>query len=289
MTFKNLLVHVDDDAGSPARLEAAIKLARDHDAHLTSLYVQADPSWPGYVRAQMPAEVMEIQERQLAEHAKGVEKRVVGVIEKSGLGVDHRTRRGSETAVAEIVALHARYADLAILGQDNPEETVGRELPAHVLLSSGRPAVVVPYIGAGKTLGQRVMVAWDAGREAARAVNDALPILERAQSVILLTVNPQDAPHGQEPGTDIALQLARHGVKVEVQHNVRGSGAGRHDSVAARRSQQRSSGHGRLRPFAPARAAPGRRHPADPGAHDRAGVHVPLIAAGRRRRLISGP
>jgi nucleotide-binding universal stress UspA family protein len=220
MTFKNLLVHVDDDAGSPARLEAAIKLARDHDAHLTSLYVQADPSWPGYVRAQMPAEVMEIQERQLAEHAKGVEKRVVGVIEKSGLGVDHRTRRGSETAVAEIVALHARYADLAILGQDNPEETVGRELPAHVLLSSGRPAVVVPYIGAGKTLGQRVMVAWDAGREAARAVNDSLPILERAQSVILLTVNPQDAPHGQEPGTDIALQLARHGVKVEVQHNV---------------------------------------------------------------------
>ena len=130
MTFKNLLVHVDDDAGCPARLEAAIKLAQDHGAHLTSLYVQTYPSWPGYVRAQMPAEVMEIQERQLAEHAKGVEQRIVAAIEKSGLGADHRTRQGSEMAVAEIVALHARYADLAILGQDNPEEIVGRELPA---------------------------------------------------------------------------------------------------------------------------------------------------------------
>ena len=77
---------------------------------------------------------------------------------------------------------------------------------------------MVPYIGPGATLGQRVTVAWNAAREAARAVNDALPMLERAQAVDVVTVNPSEAPfgHGEEPGADIGLHLARHGVKVEV-------------------------------------------------------------------------
>ena len=92
MTFKNLLVHVDDDAGSAARLDAAIKLARDHEAHLTSLYVQVEPSWPGYVQAQMPEEVLKIQESQLIENAMEVKRKVVEVIEKSGLSADHRNR-----------------------------------------------------------------------------------------------------------------------------------------------------------------------------------------------------
>ncbi len=63
------------------------------------------------------------------------------------------------------------------------------------------------------------MVAWDASREAARAVSDALPILERASSVAVVSVNPRsrDFGHGDVPGADIALHLARHGVKVDVQ------------------------------------------------------------------------
>ena len=85
-------------------------------------------------------------------------------------------------------------------------------------MAAGRPALVVPYIGAGKTIGARPMVAWDGGREAARAVNDAMPMLERAKSVVVLTVNPKKRDHGQEPGADIALHLARHGIKVEAQH-----------------------------------------------------------------------
>jgi nucleotide-binding universal stress UspA family protein len=64
-----------------------------------------------------------------------------------------------------------------------------------------------------------VVVAWDASREAARAVSDALPILEKASSVTVVTVNPRerDYGHGDVPGADIAVYLARHGVKVDVQ------------------------------------------------------------------------
>jgi nucleotide-binding universal stress UspA family protein len=122
---------------------------------------------------------------------------------------------------ASIVALHGRHADLVVLGQADPDTASARAryLVEEVTLSAGRPALVVPYIGTAGTLGRRVMVAWDAGREATRALNDALPILKLADSVTVLSVNPQPGRdgHGEDPGADIGLHLARHGVPVEVQ------------------------------------------------------------------------
>ena len=122
--------------------------------------------------------------------------------------------------VAEVVALHARYADLVVLGQPDSENggEVDAQVPEDVVLSAGRPALVVPYIGAGEEIGKRVLIAWDGGREAARAVNDALPLLENAEFVAVLVVNPSQGAHGEEPGADIALHLARHGIAVEAQH-----------------------------------------------------------------------
>ena len=125
------------------------------------------------------------------------------------------------TEIADAVATNARYADLAILGQHDPDDAASgpRYLPEEVMLGCGRPVLIVPYIGPAATFGERVIVAWDASREAARAVNDALPLLRRAKQVGVVSVNPRPWPfaHGEEPGADIGLHLARHGVKVEVQ------------------------------------------------------------------------
>ena len=87
-----------------------------------------------------------------------------------------------------------------------------------LVLSAGRPVLMIPYIGASSPIGRIVTVAWDAGQAAARAVADAMPLLETADKVHVLAVNPVagiDA-HGAEPGADIALNLARHDVKAEV-------------------------------------------------------------------------
>ncbi len=99
------------------------------------------------------------------------------------------------------MALHARYADLAIVKQDDPKDrniSQAGHIVETTLLSSGRPVLVVPYAGDFATLGQNVLVGWKSEREAARAVNDALPLLQQARSVTVLAINPR-------AGTQIAV------------------------------------------------------------------------------------
>jgi len=219
MTLKNLLVHLDDSPACAGRLAVAIDLAQAYEAHLIGLHVAVDPVLPGGVRGEIPVRFLAALEEQTEERAQAVMARFAEAVEKNGLTADSRAVRGAAVQVAEIVSLHARYADLVVLGQPDPDSArdVDGHLAENVIMSSGRPALVVPYIGAGKSLGRRVLVAWDAGREAARAVNDALPFLRRADKVSVLVISPHNG-HGPEPGADIALHLARHGVRAEAQH-----------------------------------------------------------------------
>ena len=220
MAYKDLLVHVDDSKGCAARVKAAVELAIAHDAHLTGVSLLTDPAPSSFVQGYLPQDVVDMLQRQARERADAALGRFAEVAKRNQISFETRIDRVLYTAMAEALATNARYADLVILGQAGPDDAdVPRYLPEEVTLASGRPSLVIPYIGPGATLGQRVSVAWDASREAARAVNDALPILQRAQAVGVVTVNPREGPfgHGEQPGADIALHLARHGIKVEVQ------------------------------------------------------------------------
>ncbi|MGH8722996.1 MAG: universal stress protein, partial [Burkholderiales bacterium] len=219
--YKSILVHVDRSKACRARIDAAIALALQHEAHLTGLYLIVEPTGANFVRGYLPPEILSAATAQAEERAKSKLAEFSAAAERNQLTFDTRIDRGFDVDLAEIFTLHARYADLAVVGQNDPDEpspSSGR-LPEQVVLACGRPVLLIPYIGAGKTLGQRVVVGWDASREAARAVRDALPILTQASSVNLVSVNPRPADfgHGEVPGADVALYLARHGVKVEVQ------------------------------------------------------------------------
>ena len=118
------------------------------------------------------------------------------------------------------VVLQARYCDIAVVGQADPDAVGGDagDLTEGLVFGSGRPVITVPYAGNFGTIGKRVLVARDATREASRALHDALPILTRATEVIVYCVNP---PSGQHiPGADIAAHLAQHGVKAEAHQTV---------------------------------------------------------------------
>ncbi|MBI3447199.1 MAG: universal stress protein [Magnetospirillum sp.] len=116
------------------------------------------------------------------------------------------------------LALHARYADLTIMGQ------TPFGAPDHVtdlLMNVGRPLLVVPLHGSFPVVGQRVLVAWNASREATRAVFDALALLKKASLVTVMTMDA-DVDEGRVAGADISLALARHGVAVEIVHSTLG-------------------------------------------------------------------
>ena len=120
--------------------------------------------------------------------------------------------------VSETLVRQARQADLVILGQVNPDHPPppeGRQLVEDVLMTSGRPILVIPYIGHFQTVGSRILVGWNNSREAARAVNDAIPLLAKAASVTILEVSPRRPATDDATGADITRHLAHHGIRAE--------------------------------------------------------------------------
>ena len=135
-----------------------------------------------------------------------------------GAAVRSFERRLVDDEPGAALALQARYADLVVLSQSDPDDPVARMtpgLPEYVMLASARPVLVLPHAGHFPVIGSEVLVAWDASTAATRALANALPLLKRARRVTVAVFNPDNA-HGQQPGADIALYLARHGINAEV-------------------------------------------------------------------------
>jgi len=219
MSYKNLLVLIDQTKANAGRLKAAIDLARAKEAHLTGLYVINEPALPGFVRGQIPQETIEARRAGDLEAARAANGAFLAIADREGIQADARIARAEDHEVAALIARHARYADLIVAGQADPDELGpgGRHMVEQLTLSAGRPVLAIPFIGTERAIGRIVTVAWDAGREAARAVADGMPFLENADEVHVLIVNPTSGinDHGEEPGADIALSLARHGIKAE--------------------------------------------------------------------------
>lgn len=225
MALKDILVHLDGSKQAAARLALAANLARKHGAHLAALHV-VDVELPLIASADagggmaIAGLIDQLREQALAEAAK-VQAMVADRGRMDGLGIEWRQAEG---VTAEQAALHARYADIVVVGQHDPDGSTPQATAVveHVLFSAGRPVLVVPYAGDHATTGARVLLGWKPSREAARAVNDALGLLSKAETVTVFSVNPRPGidAHGEQPGADIALHLARHGIKVEVDHTI---------------------------------------------------------------------
>jgi nucleotide-binding universal stress UspA family protein len=218
MKLCDILVHVDQSPRAQMRLDMAAELARQHGAHLTALQV-IDVAMPVMAMGDggggaVIAELME-QMRQSALVA-GVQLKVAfeAALARDGIMGEWRQVEGT---TREILALHGRYVDLLVLGQDDPESDSDGLLEA-VVFDSGRPVLAIPFAGSFKTIGKRVLVGWNASREASRALHDALPLIAKAETATVFLANPTRGldGHGEEPGADIARHMVRHGLKVEV-------------------------------------------------------------------------
>jgi nucleotide-binding universal stress UspA family protein len=228
MALKDMLVHLDGTRQAAARLDCAAALAARHGSHLVGLHT-VEFHLPSGITADAGGAALGMLMRKLREDAAAEAEQQRHLFEerirRDGLSGEWRAVQGQAAAT---VALHARYADLAMLGQPDPDSAgamLATEVLEAVLFTSGRPVLMVPYAGHFGAPGQRVLIGWNAGKEAARAVADALPLLVGAEQVTVVAINPRlgIGGHGDVPAADIALHLARHGVVATAQHAMSGS------------------------------------------------------------------
>ena len=215
MSLKSILAHAAPNDRLDAVLDVTFTLATAHEAHAIGLHVSSDPTTsfqtlPGPI----PSELMSAIEDRIQDEQSGAEAGFRAAAERHGLSAEWRVESGDP---ASGICTHARYADLTVMGQwDEDDPSSDRELPTTVATMTGRPVLIVPRTGRYEEVGKRVLVCWNASREATRAVTDALPILQLADQVTVLAVNPDGGPeHGEVPSADISHYLARHGVSAE--------------------------------------------------------------------------
>ncbi|MEI6473176.1 MAG: universal stress protein [Holophagaceae bacterium] len=204
MALKNLMVHLSKSDRTAQRLEAAVGLARKHNARLVGVFGQlADAMRIGVVPSWPPESYVEAREASQAQF----EAATAGLPNAEWVDVN----RGSEALVTQRVVEIARCFDLVVMGQyrDPALSFAPPDLCEDVVLNSGRPVLIIPYIRTHIELGRRPMVAWTNAREAARALNDALPLIEGCEEVVLFSsVEGEENPHAE-----VAKHLAAHGLK----------------------------------------------------------------------------
>jgi len=220
MSYKTILVHVDQSRHAAARIKIAAEIAVTENAHLIGA------AMTGLSRFVYRDSAIDLTRTIVANHIDSLNQRANQALAEfdaiaKQIGVlSYEKRRGDDDPEGGL-SLQARYSDLVVVSQTDPDEPVSKvisDLPEYVMLNCARPVLVVPFAGRFDHIGEEALIAWDGSMEATRAVTNAIPLLRRAKNVTVALFNPsaQSDIHGEQPGADIALYLARHEIKVEV-------------------------------------------------------------------------
>lgn len=219
--IKDILLVVSHTDADDVAIETAVKVAEVEDAHLaivipveypvaisTGLGVNPYPVYVGiYEESLKAAESLasDIRKKWVNTNIRPIEVRVASILLMNA---------------TQLSALHARHADLAVIGGNSLHEhkSIFEKTFTELLMDSGRPILFIPAASKPIIPAKRILIAWQPTRESARALHDAMPFLQRSESIDVLMVDPEvsNSGHGQQPGADIATHLARHGLNVRV-------------------------------------------------------------------------
>jgi len=225
--ISSVLVHVDESRHCPDRIRFAADLAQRSHASLAGLAVVAGgmpPSPPARHDTLKSWNAAMTEHRQFVrgrveEHFAGLRRQMPGA------QCDTRELQGAGK-IAAVIAQEARRADLVVLGQNTADmaRPNGTGMTAQdVMLTCGRPVLLVPHVGGFPGISKRPLIAWSESREAARALQDALPLLRYADTVYLLEVGDPDASPGdiarrRTALAGVARYLESHALLVAVEY-----------------------------------------------------------------------
>ena len=218
--FKAILLHLDASPRSVARLQLTHELAALHGARVTALYA----STPGaldlpYAMAEGAGEALAVMQ-QLDVDRRADARHVFDRSNAEATAPMHWAELRNEPVVRGVAAC-ALFADLLVLGQYDPGDSWPRGVPTDfvqsVVMASGRPALVIPFVDICATLGQNALIAWKTTREAARAVSASLPLLKRAKQIHVTAATEAD---GTGPRVEELIEYLRlHGVVAPIERH----------------------------------------------------------------------
>jgi nucleotide-binding universal stress UspA family protein len=223
MQYKTLLVYLDPSERAQARLAFSLSLANRFDAHLIGLYSPFAPEAREYFTAACCAPYYSEYCDARRDQQEAAEEAFRRDLRRAGAGGEWIA---FDDYAEQPIIRRSRHADLLIVGQTSPDDDA-RSLRSRflegVVMTSGRPVLVLPYAGALHAPGESIVIAWDGSREAARAVHDALPFLQGAKRVTVLHIDTPEASRSAASSARIAeidLMLARHAVNIDFAQSV---------------------------------------------------------------------
>lgn len=214
MGIRDILVHIDNSAASSARLDLAIAYARKHSALLRGLYLITH---------------MFYEPRSFGEKANSekAEQMFAAKTSEAGIAAEWIFQDCSVMGsnVSDLITKHAYFTDLVIIGQSNlsaPVLNIPTDLAERVVLASGRPVLIIPYSGVFQTAGDRIMIAWKTGRESVRSVNESLPHLQKARSVVIVGGRITSENHNDSL-ENVRTFLLKHDIEATIESITSGS------------------------------------------------------------------
>ncbi len=221
MKIKDISICMSSPDEDMKAFEFARSFAASRDAHLScAAFTILPPMFTGYGvggAGEVYASIVQEARDTMRASWRKFEEKLVG----KDPAVEIRHFETFSNRVEAVSAMNARHVDLVIVrAPDESDKQPHADMLEGAMLGGGRPVLVLPVGWTGETIGNRAVVAWDAGREAARALHDSMLILSDDAKVCIATVdaNPGETGYGEVPGWDISTHFSRHGYNVEVRN-----------------------------------------------------------------------
>ena len=215
--IKDIVLALEVGSSLDAACDYAISVAATFDAHLAAIGFDYVPILPPMdTVSALPSDILDAEREANRQAASGAIARFDEAARLAAVSAESRLVEASVSGATNVFGSIARTFDLSVVGQAEPKSMRDGLMIEGALFDSGRPVLVVPYIQRAGLKLDRVMVCWDGSRNAARAINDAMPFLTRAKTVDVITIDAGRDRTGEIKGVDIAQHLARHGLNVEL-------------------------------------------------------------------------
>lgn len=215
--IKDLVVNLS--GGEPRQVAAdyAISMAKAYGAHVVGVAFVYEPVIPGSLLGGIPTDLIEVQRDENAKAANAAVASFEAGAQAAGVSAESRLLDASMAGASDLFGRIARRFDMAVVGQAKPEQAVSEELLFEgALFGSGRPVIIVPQSQTQPITLDTVMICWDGSRPAARAIADAIPLLQRGKAIEIVVVTGERDKSGEITGTNMKRHLERHGITVEI-------------------------------------------------------------------------